>query len=444
MRDTRQNPRLALGLLLGAALAWAGCGRSETSPILSGHRMPIARPQQGGSTGGAPDTVAGELIVQVRSGGDDDQVCGDHNISKLAGLADGRACRVLVPTGRTSQQLTAELSLDTRVVSVRPNLLMDTPESRQSSVGFNEGFKAPQEFWDQDVSERLGLPQAHALTLGSGVLVAILDTGIDPSHVLFQNRIDPRGWDYVAGDANPTDGPTGTDSNGNGIPDEAAGHGSHVAGLVLLVAPQARLLPMRVLDSDGRGNAFVIATAIEDAVGLGAKVINLSLGMTSESPVIDEAIEFAHSAGVVVVAAGGNRGAESPEEYPAAGSGAIGVAATTIADTRASFSNYGDYLKLGAPGVALRSAYWDGGYAVWSGTSMSTPLVAGAAAMLIGQHPTWTPFQVLARLQATASPVPPGEQIGAGRLNVAAAVNGDVGQTDAIGSGIDGVKGAGH
>lgn len=444
MRDMRQNPKWALGLLLGAALFAVGCGRSETSPILSGHRLPVGRPQQGSGTGGARDTVAGELIVQVQSDGDDDNVCGDHNISKLAVLADGRACRVLVPTGRTSLQLTAELTLDTRVVSVRPNLLMDTPESRQSSVGFNEGFKTPQEFWDQDVSERLGLPQAQALTLGSGVLVAILDTGIDPSHVLFQGRIDPRGWDYVAGDATPTDGPTGTDSNGNGIPDEAAGHGSHVAGLVLLVAPQARLLPMRVLDADGRGNAFAIATAIEDAVGLGARVINLSLGMTSESPVIEEALDFAESAGVVVVAAGGNRGADSPEEYPAAGSGAIGVAATTVADTRAPFSNYGDYLKLGAPGVALRSAYWDGGYAIWSGTSMSTPLVAGAAAMLIGQHPEWTPSEVLARLQATASPVPPSEQIGAGRLNVAAAVSGGGGGPDGLGSSGDGVKSSRH
>lgn len=431
-----QPTALAFGFCALAALFLVSCGSPLTSPRLGAH---AARPLQSNGGVTVSDSVSGELIVQLLHEGDDEGVCGDHNVSRLGTLTDGRACRVQVPSNKTPGQLQTELLSDARVSSVQPNYLMDTPESRQSSVGFNEGFKSPQDFWDQEVSGRLGLTAAHSVVRGDGVLVAVLDTGIDPNHVLFQGRIDPRGWDYVSGDADPTDGPTGVDSNHDGIPDEAAGHGSHVAGLVLLVAPEATILPMRVLDSDGRGDAFKIATAIEDAVALGAKVINLSLGMTSESGVIDEAMEYANSRGVVMVAAGGNRGAESPEEYPASGGGAIGVAATTPTDARAPFSNFGDYLKLAAPGISLRSAYWDGGYAIWSGTSMSTPLVSGAAALLIRQHPAWGPGQVLARLQATAHPVSPADQIGAGRLDVGAAVAGQGAQASGYDQSVDGV-----
>ena len=161
----------------------------------------------------------------------------------------------------------------------------------------------------------------------------------------------------------------------------AHGHGTFVAGLIAVVAPDAMIMPLRVFDDGGYADAFVIARAIHHAVQNGADVINMSFGMTSEMKVVKQAVAFAASRGVTVVASAGNSNTDVPQ-YPAAFNDVIGVAATDLTDRKAGFSNYGRAVYVDAPGVNMISAYPGGYYALASGTSFSAPLVAAEAALL--------------------------------------------------------------
>ena len=161
----------------------------------------------------------------------------------------------------------------------------------------------------------------------------------------------------------------------------AHGHGTFVAGLIAVVAPDAMIMPLRVFDDAGYADGFVIARAIHYAVQNGADVINMSFGMVSDMKVVKQAVAFAVQRGVTVVASAGNASTDVPQ-YPAAFNDVIGVAATDLTDRKADFSNYGRAVYVDAPGVSMISAYPGGYYAVASGTSFSAPLVAGEAALL--------------------------------------------------------------
>ena len=173
---------------------------------------------------------------------------------------------------------------------------------------------------------QINVPQAQAYSTGAGTVVAVIDTGIYLNHWFLADAIAPGGIDLVGGDLVPNDEGDGIDNNGNGLVDEGVGHGTFIAGLILLVAPDAKLLPIRAQDSDGGGWSFIVAEAIYRAVDAGADVINLSLSIPKKSMVLGDAIEYAASAGVVVVAAVGND-AQKLRLYPAALKGVIGVAA---------------------------------------------------------------------------------------------------------------------
>src|SRR5262249_7305695 len=163
----------------------------------------------------------------------------------------------------------------------------------------------------------------------------------------------------------------------------------------------------------------------------GARVINLSLGMLRTSPSIERALQQAEEKGVVCVASAGNWGADEPVEYPASSSHAIAVAALDAAGHAASFTSFGSFVSLSAPGVEICSAYWGGRYALWSGTSMSAPFVSGAAALLLSLHPDWGRELVMQRLAATAASLESlnpelAEELGAGALDAASALRPDV------------------
>jgi subtilisin family serine protease len=162
----------------------------------------------------------------------------------------------------------------------------------------------------------------------------------------------------------------------------AFGHGTLVAGLVHAVAPRARILPLKAFAADGTGRSSDIAQAIYYAVLSGARVINLSFTFTSISQEVMYATAYAALQGRIVVAAAGNEGL-AVKRWPAEHRWVVGVGATTLADSRAPFSNQGyDTFKIGAPGVNLVSTYPGGHYAAVSGTSFSAPLVSGAAALM--------------------------------------------------------------
>ncbi len=270
-------------------------------------------------------------------------------------------------------------------------------------------------------------PETSCVT-GAGVVVAVLDTGIDPSHPDLADKVLPNGIDTLENTTDVRDIGNGIDDDGDGTVDEMVGHGTNVAGIVTQVAPNAQILPVKVLDSDGVGNTFSVVSGIHYAVEQGADVINLSLGTTYDSLAIREAVSFAVDQGVLVAAAAGNGDQQDPVEYPAAVDEVISVAATDANGDKASYSNYHQTVDISAPGDNVASAYPDGRYITASGTSMSTPLVAGAAALMMERHPGATPSQVMTVLQNTSGPLSLSNPaleglLGAGEIDIDAVIS---------------------
>ncbi|GAA0510618.1 hypothetical protein Ade02nite_46030 [Paractinoplanes deccanensis] len=280
---------------------------------------------------------------------------------------------------------------------------------------------------------KINTSAAHAKSTGAGVVVAVIDSGVDAAHPDLAGQVLP-GIDYVTGT-------TGTSTDPHG-------HGTHVAGTIAAltgngigvasVAPGVKILPIRTLDANGSGFMSHTASGIVWAADHGAQVINMSLGATTQVSAVTTAISYARSKGVTVVAAAGNsRASGSPASYPAADPGVIGVAATDSADRVASFSNQGGYVDVAAPGVTIASTHptaLGSGYTYMSGTSMAAPHVAAAAALLEGYNRSLTPDQIQAALESSAVDLgAAGKDIdfGYGRIDAAAALAKVAGPTQA-------------
>ena len=246
------------------------------------------------------------------------------------------------------------------------------PEGEPTDAGTD-----PAAWLNQPAAQRLHLDAVHRAGIGAGQTVAVLDTGADPTHPALTGRLQ-HGWDYVDDDDDPSE-----------APGDALGHGTFVAGIVALVAPGARILPYRVLNGAGDGNVFAVSEAIIDAAVAGAGVINLSFGVTGkiESKVVTDAVKQAQKRGAIVIAAAGNDGS-GEQEFPAAQKEAIGVTALQAErDDLTPFANNGNWIDIAAPGAQIVGPVPGGRYATWAGTSMSTPFVAGQAALLRATFP---------------------------------------------------------
>jgi subtilisin family serine protease len=200
----------------------------------------------------------------------------------------------------------------------------------------------------------------------------------------------------------------------------AFGHGTMVMGVIHLVAPQAKLLPLKAFHSDGTGFLSDILRAIYFAVQNQANVINMSFDTQTNSHELSQALDYAHRQGVICSASAGNDG-QMVVVYPAAlQSDVMGVASTNDLDQRSIFSNYGDAIVwVAAPGEAVISTYPFSTYAAAWGTSFSAPFVAGAAALLLDQQPGTDESQAAA---AVAHAVPIGSDMGNGRLDLVQAL----------------------
>jgi serine protease len=250
-------------------------------------------------------------------------------------------------------------------------------------------------------------------TKGAGVTVAVVDTGVQQNHPDLAGQVLSGRYFLHDNDGNVA-------FEGAGGTSDGSGHGTHVAGTIAALsnnatgvsgaAPAVKVLPVQVLCADGGGFSSDVALGIRWAVDQGAKVINLSLGGPATSAEAS-AVQYANSNNVVVVAAGGNDGAGGPVSYPAgystSQSNVIAVAATTNTNGHASYGTTGNYLDLSAPGgengnssVAVLSTV-PGGYGTKAGTSMATPHVSAAAALLIAAA-NCGDSQVKSRLIATA------------------------------------------
>ena len=262
---------------------------------------------------------------------------------------------------------------------------------------------------------------------GAGVTVAVIDTGVNAAHPELAGAVLP-GWQFTGAGVISHPGGT-TDPLGHGTTVAsviaAARNGQQVVG----VAPGARILPVKVIDV-GWGWSSDVARGVNWAVDNGAQVVNVSLASSAPEVSLGHALERARAAGVLVVAGGGNTGECGLAAWPAAHPDALAVAAISRSGGWASFSTTGDYIDLAAPGDSVMTITPDpastSGFAISSGTSMSSPHVAGVAALLWAAHPDWDAEQVRAALVASAVDVAPrgtDAWTGAGSLDAVAALD---------------------
>lgn len=323
-------------------------------------------------------------------------------------------------------ELSDLLENDPRLIYAEPNFIGEAPEADPSNVYAWGGDASPQPFTAQYAPGMLNLAWAHDIGQGDGVIVAVLDTGVMLDHPQLAASLTADRYDYVDDDAQPEDASNGLDDDGDGRIDEAAGHGTHVAGIVHLTAPQAQIMPLRVLDSDGRGNIFLVAEALLFAAEHGADVINLSLGTTRQSDLLLDVLDDLQDQEIVIVAAAGNLNSDIAQ-YPAAAQDVLAVTAVDSAGLKSSFANYGNWVSVAAPGEAIFSTFPISGYAYWSGTSMAAPFVAGQAALIRGVAPDLKGQDVETLIRSTAQSLDasnPGHagQLGAGLPDVGASM----------------------
>lgn len=304
------------------------------------------------------------------------------------------------PPGEDAAETVTRMRGDTRLNFVEPNYLSGAPEASPRKIRVWGGESAAPRY-DQYAIERLQLARAHAMTRGAGVIVAVIDTGVQLDHPALAANLLPNGYDFLDGDSDPSDLPDGLDDDEDGQVDEALGHGSHVAGIVLLVAPEVAILPIRALNADGVGEIYGVAMAIEYAVANGADVINLSLGTDLQTDLLRDVVRAAAGQGVLVVAAAGNTGSDAPE-YPAADPCAVGVTAIDRDYRLAPDASNGSWVDLAAPGESIYSSLEASGYGWWSGTSMATPFVSGQAALLFAARPELNLRQLTGLARSTA------------------------------------------
>lgn len=321
------------------------------------------------------------------------------------------------------------------------NYLADAPEAAGRHRAFPSGGATPTtRNYSKDgayTDAALNLTTAHKISDGTGALVAVLDSGAQLNHPALKANFSgvPR-YDFVDDDTDPSE--PALSKNEQIRAQEVVGHGTHVSGIVDLVAPETKIMPLRVLDRGGYGTTFHIAEAIAYADANGANVINLSLGTPSWSKLLREQVNKALKQGIVVVAAAGNHDSQT-SQYPAskdvpwvasANDGLLAVTSVSAAEKKSSFANYGTWVDIVAPGEEILSAYPASKYAYWSGTSMASPFVAGEAALLRSSNDSLTPGGVEQRIRSGARCVDQENdtkywgKLGAGHVDVAASLRG--------------------
>jgi subtilisin family serine protease len=399
-----------------------------------------------------------------------------HGLTLVKDLYDGVNCVYLVSSvSADATSVEVEVEKDLLVGSFEPEQRAGLPELTgltqatltQSTATILDtlpgrtlvsffGSTVPSNYSTQAASTIIRLDDARAAThlTGAGV-VAIIDTGVDPNHPALTGVLLP-GYDFtrdLAGasefaDLDPTmaaklqqstatildaqnvmmmnpstaiilDQSTATilDQSTATILDSTYpefGHGTMVAGVVHLVAPTAKIMPLKAFRADGSSNLSDIVRAIYYAANNGANVISMSFDTPQSSPALQAAIQYALNKNITVVASSGNDGAKTLV-YPASYNSVLGIGSTSSTDLRSTFSNYGSGVTLfAAPGEGVITTFPGGAYAAAWGTSFSTPMVAGSASLVLQARPSSKPGDVINGLSKTKQV----QDMGYGRIDL--------------------------
>lgn len=425
----RNHPRPARAAILGLALL--GCG-TEATP------NPHPRVDPHAEEEALAASAAGRILVKFRPSvalAGVPRFLAARRLEEEAGWSDtlgklgwrvlrargGVAPRTALVSLTTAPEV-AEACLPSVMARVAP---VQATEGPAAEVTYNDPL-APKQW----AIARINLARAHARTEGTPrTLLAILDTGIDPAHPDLRDDSGRSrvvlGRDWLKKTDNPVDG----DSHGTHAAGIAAASANNRTGIVG-VAPRIHLLAEKVVSDYGYGDATSVSAGIVHAVDTGAHVLSMSLGSPTLSPLLRDAIAYAQGKDVLVVAAMGNSG-RNDLLYPAAMPGVMAVGATDEQDRKTSFSSYGNWISVVAPGqgiMALLPTFpnnsQEKGYGQKSGTSMATPYVAGLAALVADAQRGWSAAAIKAHLERTAVPVGLGfnAEYGHGRIDAGRAI----------------------
>lgn len=417
MKSSVQSIALSLGILL------AGC---QTLPF--NHSIPGQTFVSKYRTAKASRVIPGEMIVRLKPGTNPELFARQNGLK----LSLNIGLNMYLFEGQQELKL---LQNNLNVQWVEPNYRMSLPPTKSLEVSSQRKRKLQSMAKMSQVNDPLlpaqygnfitGTDKVWSIQKGSpDVVVAVIDSGIDGTHPEFQGQLVP-GWDVTK----KIPGPGGTE--------DGYGHGTHVAGVIGAkqnngigisgMAPNCKLMPVRIFNNFGHSKSGYSAAAIIWAVDHGAKVINASWGSPMEGQSTKEALKYALENDVVFVAAVGNS-ANNDKKYPGASTGAIGVSATNDIDGWASFSTFGDWVSVAAPGEGILSTYplkKGNGYRIMRGTSMAAPAVSAAAALIRSQFPSLNHLEVKQRLESTAKDVimnGKDKYSGYGRIDVAKAI----------------------
>ncbi|MBE9264447.1 S8 family serine peptidase [Microcystis sp. LEGE 00066] len=426
-----------------------------TSPASGLVSVPTTAPVTSELRPAATSTLApyapNQLIVKFKKG------IASAQVAQFRSLFGAVSTQTIKLTGAQVWKLSGSLSVEKILAQYRSNPIFEYIEPdyilRKGTITPRATFPNDPSFnqlWGLHNTGQSGgtpdadidAPEAWDIQTGDpNLVIGVIDTGVDYNHQDLVGNIwtnpgeiagdgidndgngyvdDIRGWDFAYNDNNPSD----VDGHGTHVSGTIAGKGNNGVG-VTGVAWNAKIMPLKFLDDTGSGTLSNAILAINYATAKGVKLTNNSWGGGGFSQALYDAINAAGQAGALFIAAAGNSGqnADINPMYPAAYNlpNIISVASTTRTDALSSFSNYGlNSVDLGAPGSDIYSLAPGGGYATLSGTSMASPHVAGAAALLWSQNPTWTAQQVKNTLMNTGDSIAAlaGRTVSGKRLNV--------------------------
>jgi subtilisin family serine protease len=354
--------------------------------------------------------VEDELLVQVRPGSPHDKVhkaFADNGASVVSEIPQLNIKKLKIPAN-LREGARQRLAKNPHFGFVEPNYIAE-PTRTPNDPSYPSQWHHP----------KMASPLGWDVVTGSAsVDIAIADSGVDPTHPDLASKLLP-GYNFYDNNTNTSD---------------VYGHGTKVAGAAAAIADNGAgvagvawnnpIVPLRVTDTSGYGYYSMMANAIIYAADRGIRIVNLSFGGTSSSLTLQNAIDYAWNKGTMVFASAGNSNV-STLTYPAACNHAIAVAATDSADNKSSFSNYGTWITLAAPGSSIYTTAKGGGYASVSGTSFSSPITAGVAALILSVNPLLTAQQVVDILKGSADDLGTvgfDQYFGHGRVNVSKAI----------------------